>query len=166
MDNSYFELVKSQRESQKKYDYYFLGVILALLSLSIQSYKPSDFQHFSFIIVFVWILLLISFLAGMYRQERINMTLLNEADQTWMKDELAGIEQAINNATEITKSTGEKWTPQEIRRERDKFKEMIDKINDSITKLEKKAITAYNIQKWAFVLSLILYSVLKILNYK
>jgi hypothetical protein len=166
MENTYFELVKSQRESQKKYDYYFLGVILTLLSLSIQSYKPSDFQHFCYIIVFVWILLLISFLAGMYRQERINMTLLNEAEQTWMRDELAGIEQAINNVTQITKSTGEKWTPQEIRRERDKFKEMIDKINDSTTKLERKAINAYNIQKWTFVVSLILYSVLKILNYK
>lgn len=166
MGNAYFELVKSQRESQKKYDYYFIGVILTLLSLSIQSYKSGDFQHFCYIIIFVWILLLISFLAGMYRQERINMTLLNEAEQTWMRDELEGIEQAINNATEIKKSTGEKWTPQEIRRERDKFKKMIDKINDSITKLEKKAITAYNVQKWTFVVSLILYSVLKILNYK
>lgn len=164
MGNVYFELVKNQRESQKKYDYYFLAVILTLLSLSIQSYKPSDFENFTCIIVLVWVLLLISFLAGMYRQERINISLFNEAEKTWSSDELAGIEHAINNDTEIIKSTGEQWTPQEIRQERDKFKRLIDKANENISKSDKRAITAYNIQKWAFVVSLILYSVLKIIN--
>ena len=164
MGNAYLELVKNQRESQKKYDYYFLAVILTLLSLSIQSYKPSDFVNFTCIIALVWVLLLISFLAGMYRQERINISLINEAEETWLSDELAGIEHAINNATESTKSTGEKWTAQEIQQEREKFKRLIDKVNENISKSNKWAITAYNIQKWAFVVSLILYSVLKITN--
>ncbi len=57
MGNAYFELVKTQRESQKKYDYYFLAVIVTLLSLSIQSYKPSDFVNFTYIISLVWALL-------------------------------------------------------------------------------------------------------------
>lgn len=158
MENVYFELVKNQRESQKKFDYYFLAVIVTLLSLSIQSYKPSDFESCNYIIVFVWILLLISFLTGMYRQERINISLYNEAERTWMSNELEGIERAINNTTEIVKSTGE------IRQERDKFKRLIDIANKNISKSDKQAISAYNIQKWAFVFSLILYSILKIIN--
>lgn len=161
MGNVYFELVKGQRESQKKYDYYFLAVILTLLSLSIGSYKPSDFENWNYIIVLVWILLLISFLAGMYRQERINISLYNEAEQTWLHDELAGIEHAINNATEVI---GEQWTPQKIRQERDKFKKLIDEINENMSESEKRAFTAYKIQKWGFVLSLILYSILKVIN--
>ena len=164
MGNAYLELVKNQRESQKKYDYYFLAVILTLLSLSIQSYKPSDFVNFTYIIAFVWGLLLVSFLAGMYRQERINISLLNEAEGIWLSDELAGVELASKNDTVITKSTGEKWTAQEIQQESEKFKSLIDKVNENISKSNKSAITAYNIQKWSFVVSLILYSMLKITN--
>lgn len=164
MRNVYLELVKSQRDSQKKYDYYFLAVILTLLSLSIQSYNPADFINYRWLIAVVWILLLISFLAGMYRQEKINIHLFNEAEKTWMSDELTGIKQAINNATEIVKSTGEQYTPQEIRQERDKFKRLINKANEIMSKSGKRAITAYNIQKGSFVVSLILYSILKIIN--
>lgn len=164
MENIYFELVKNQRESQKKFDYYFLAVILTLLSLSIQSYKPGDFVSLNYVIAFVWVLLLISFLTGMYRQERINISLFNEAEKTWMSNELEGIEKAINNSTEIVKSTGEHWTPQEIRQERDKFKRLIDKVNNNISKSDKHAISAYNIQKWTFVVSLILYAILKIIS--
>ncbi len=67
MGNSYIELVKAQRDAQKKYDYYFLAVIVTLLSLSIQSYKPNDLLTLLFVISIVWILLLASFLSGMYR---------------------------------------------------------------------------------------------------
>ena len=128
------ELVKNQRESQKKYDYYFLAVTLTLLSLSIQSYKPNDFVNFTYIIAFVWVLLLVSFLSGMYRQEQINIFLLNEAEETWLSDELAGVELASKNDTVIAKSTGEKWTDQEIQQEREKFKSLIDKVNENISK--------------------------------
>lgn len=164
MGNVYFELVKNQRESQKKYDYYFLAVILTLLSLSIQSYKPSDFTEYNWLIAIVWSLLLISFLFGMYRQERINLHLFNETEESWVNSELEGIEKAINNATEIIKSTGESWTAQEIRQERDKFKKMIDIANENMSKFGKQAITAYRIQKWSFIISILLYSFLKIVN--
>ncbi|MFA4910651.1 MAG: hypothetical protein WC649_06400 [Desulfobacteria bacterium] len=164
MGNAYLELVKAQRESQKKYDYYFLAVIVTLLSLSIQSYKPSDFPNFPFIISMVWILLLVSFLAGMYRQERINISLLNEAEESWLNDEQTGIARALNNNKESTKSSGEKWTPQEIKQERERFKQLIDKVNENITKSNKNAITAYGIQKWSFIVSLVLYAALKIVN--
>ena len=100
----------------------------------------------------------------MYRQERINISLLNEAEESWLNDELSGIEHALNNNTETTKSSGEKWTHQEIQQERERFKQLIDTVNENITKSNKTVITAYRIQKWAFIISLVLYAALKIAN--
>ncbi len=164
MGNVYFELVKNQRESQKKYDYYFLAVILTLLTLSIQNYKPGDFVNYNYLIVVVWLLLLISFLIGMFRQERINIHLRNEAEKTWVSSELVGIEKSINNSEIIRKSTGEQWTSQGMHQERDKFKRLMDIANENISKSSKMALSAYGIQKWSFVISLILYAFLRIVN--
>ncbi len=89
---------------------------------------------------------------------------MNEAEESWLNDELTGIDNSLKNETEIMKPSGEKWTDPEIRQEREKFKKMIDTVNENINKSDKTAITAYKIQKWSFILSLFVYAFLKIVN--
>lgn len=164
MENEYFELVKSQRESQKKFDYFFLAVILSVLSLSINSFNINDYENCYFLIVFAWVSLLISFLSGMSRQEKINIALFNEAEELWAHDELKGFEKMLNSSIEILKSTGEVWTSEELQKEKDKFKKMLRLAAKNISNSDKYALKAYNIQKWTFVLSLILISIFKMIN--
>ena len=71
-DYSYKEAFIHHRDSQNKFDYYFLGVILAALSLSIQTYDSTKEPNDTLLIIISWVLFLFSFLAGFFRQERNN----------------------------------------------------------------------------------------------
>ncbi len=60
----YIELIKAQ----SKFDYFFLAVIIGLLSLSIQSYNISEGYHSNYLVIGTWILLLISFFSGFLKE--------------------------------------------------------------------------------------------------
>jgi len=51
------KMFSASRDFQQKYEYYFLGVIIALLSLSIQTFNPTSTPKFIFLINMVWLLL-------------------------------------------------------------------------------------------------------------
>jgi hypothetical protein len=123
---------------------YFLGVILALLSLSIQTYKPADYTSFHFLMIIVWILLLVSFLAGLYRMERIVVFLQEET-------KYIGIKQFLNE--NVLK--GEKLN---------KVKDEAKKANGGKRESYKCQLVTYEVQKWTFVSALIVYLFFKVAN--
>lgn len=65
-DNGYKDAFNFHRSVQNKFEYFFLGVILASLSLSVQSFNPALENHQVFLIFLSWLLFLISFLAGFF----------------------------------------------------------------------------------------------------
>lgn len=70
----YIELTKAQ----SKFDYFFLAVIIGLLSLSIQSYDISEDYHSNYLVIGTWILLLISFFSGFLKE--ISMIKFRQVD--------------------------------------------------------------------------------------
>lgn len=60
----YLELIKSQ----SKLNYFFLAVIIGLLSLSIQTFNFTEENHFNYLVIGTWLLLLISFFTGFVRE--------------------------------------------------------------------------------------------------
>jgi len=69
----YTQAFLTQREAQGKFDCYLLAVTIALLALSIQTFKSEDGVQFIFLMVITWFGLIMSFLAGLYRQEKLNL---------------------------------------------------------------------------------------------
>lgn len=68
IDNeAYTQLFIEHRRSQEKFDYYFLGIIIGLLSLSIQFFNPDLNAHSYYLMVITWAFLLISFINGIFR---------------------------------------------------------------------------------------------------
>ncbi len=63
----YYERHTEATRSQEKFDYYFLGIIIGLLSLSIHTFDPTISYQSYYLIIGTWILLLISFSAGFFR---------------------------------------------------------------------------------------------------
>ncbi len=63
----YNERYKEINRSQEKFDYYFLGIIIGLLSLSIQKFDPTISYQSYYLIIGTWISLLFSFSAGFFR---------------------------------------------------------------------------------------------------
>lgn len=59
------------RLAQNKFDYFFLGVVVGTLALSIQTFDINVEHNSFYLIVLTWLFLIISFLAGIFRQEKI-----------------------------------------------------------------------------------------------
>lgn len=142
----YVEAFKAQRESHQKFNYYFLGVIVALLSLSIQTFKPESYTSFKFLIIFFWALLTVSFLSGMYRMEKIIVFLGAETESLGIKAMLDRFEEGKKGEVPL------KLT--------EKGERMKKKSEESL----KSQLVAYKIQKWAFVLALVVFFFFGVVN--
>lgn len=132
----YKDAINSYRSARNKYDYFFLAVTVTLLSLSIQTFSPNESKEFLFLIYSAWGLLLISFLFGIYKQEKIILFLGDESDIIYARQ--------YQRKTEESK--------------------YIKGGNQALDKTNKYITVAYHIQKWSFVLAIISYIFFKILN--
>jgi hypothetical protein len=131
MDNRglYLDKIKSFNKDQRKFDYFFLGISMALLSLSVQSYQISTMARYDLLLIVAWLFLLLSILCGFFRFEKTLLSLSSEVE--------------IIEAVEI----GNKSTESDFVRGGHKA---IDKYN-------KHAVILYKIQKWYFIISLLLF---------
>lgn len=160
----YTEAFKAQREAQSKFDYFFIGVTLVALSLSIETFKAENSIH-PYLMILTWFLLLTSFLAGIYRQERITTFLAAEAEYKRIKAELDVFEKAHQKGEKLRSETsGMIITPTQLPKIIDWLKER----SAEQDKYRKKDITrtsiAYRIQKWTFILAIISYMFFRLIN--
>ena len=130
------KLYITKLESQQKFEYYFLGVIIALLSFSVQVYNPENNYNFQILVFIVWGFLLISLLSGFYRLERIQMILHYDTDRMYF----------IQYKNQNSES------------------KIIKEFYKKSKEVSNKALTAYKIEKWSFIFAIIIYLVFKIIN--
>lgn len=164
MKYDYTDAFKTARESQTKYDYFFLGVTLGVLSLSIQTFKPDESLRLPILVVCSWVLWLVSFLAGLFRQERINMFLRTEAGFLKFKPRQEILLKAQSGEQTIYKSPDSLWTSEEIDQELAEVNDAVSMAESYKKKHNRHAFIAYSIQKWSFVSGLLLYAGFRIMN--
>jgi len=159
------------RESQKKFDYFFLGVIIGLLAISIQTYKPESYANFSYLIIVSWGLLLISFLSGMYKQEQFNKYLLIEISEFSTSEQLYDINRVLEEEAlgvldkedDPFRNLG--WSEREYWEFSDEAKDKLEKTRIILSKLKQRIDIAYSIKKWSFIAGLLMFAILRFLNY-
>ncbi len=86
--NEYKEFLLKQREAQSKFDYFFLGLCLAFLAITFQTYKKSTDISYDYLILITWVLMLLSIFSGLYRQRRVYVLMEKEADKIKYTDQL------------------------------------------------------------------------------
>lgn len=133
---NYSDALKAHREASTKYDYFLLALILGLLSLSIQTFRPTNQMVCICLMYFVWLLLFICLLLGLYRQENFNKALDIEADKIYLVEYKIETEDSpkINAA-----------------------KNVMDRISN-------KNILYYSIQKKLLILAISVYIIFNIMN--
>lgn len=163
---TYEEAIKSQRESQKKFDYFFLGVVLALLGFSVESFDPSPHDKCIWLVPLGWSFLIISLLAGLYRQECINFFLYNEVGKIQHGSSAELFKRAAEGKETIVKDEHyTPWSPEEIKQKNNLYEETMGILDSRIDKMNKRALYGYKVNKWAFVLGiycLVSFKILKV----
>lgn len=163
-EHSYYrEAVKTAREVKNKYDYFFLGVTLAVLSISIQGFNPTSKTSYNYLILISWLALIISFLSGMYQQQRLYMFLKVEADKIYHLPSLSNWERGKTGEL-IYKPSGETLSVDEIKKAYDNTHSLLEIADQYLQKYARHANNAYEIQKWSFLIGLILMASFKFLN--
>ena len=161
---SYKDAFIHHRNSQNKFDYFFLGVILASLSLSIQSYSTKSETIYPIIIIVSWTLFLISFLAGFFRQERLNLSYMIEAERIPQKERKSMFEKADRGEIILQVSPNEEWSNAEIKKSLENVNDILSISDSYISKYNKHTLIAYQIQKWSFFYAALLYVLFKSVN--
>lgn len=161
---SYFDAVKVHREAQSKFDYFFLGVTITLLSLSIQTFKQEN-EGCLLLVIATWSLLLMSFLSGLYRQVKITTMLGSEAEFLGYKTEIKPIEDALRSGeTFVSESTKEIIGQDKVSQRLELLKKGAAVHDSHRRKSANRSWAAYVIQKWTFILSIVLYILFKTTN--
>lgn len=154
---TFSESFRATRDAQNKFDYFFLGVILATLSLSFQTPKVDlPLQHKSLLIA-SWVLWLISFFSGMYRRERFNLFLFMETQSLEFKPKHELLIKAKRGEEVLFKAPYEMWEPEEIEKELKRTTERVNWVDKKQDKYNKQMLNAYKIKKWSYILGSITY---------
>jgi len=159
----YVQAFKYYRQTQTKFDYFFLGVILASLSLSLQIKTNEEMCSF-YLLILTWSLLLTSLLSGLFRIERINMFLRVEADKLSFFQKKKNIENARLSGQPIYKTSTEVWQPDELTNEISSLVSILDSSENFINTFNKQSLLAYQVQKWCFIFSVFSFSLFRITN--
>ncbi|MFQ5750862.1 MAG: hypothetical protein ACE5HI_02600 [bacterium] len=153
-----------QRETQRKFDYYLLAVTLALLALSVQTFDPKSNMQFVYLMNATWFALLLSFLSGLYRQEKLNLFFANETIKLRFKPQLDFLKDVQETEKVIYDSQLNAWSPEDIMHEFQNIKEITDLADKRLNKFQIRAYIAYQIQKWSFIIGILSYISFKISN--
>ena len=164
-DNGYKDAFNFHRSAQNKFEYFFLGVILASLSLSVQSFNPAIENQQAFLIYLSWFLFLISFLSGFFRQERLNLSYMIVAQTYPEKEKKRVLEQAQTGEVTLIKSANNPWSTEEIQKLLENTNSIVELSKDYLTKYEKHSLIAYQIEKWTFFYAIYAYIIFKVSNY-
>lgn len=162
---SYKEAFLHHRNAQNKFDYFFLGVVLAALSISIQSFNPTETNHFTYLLFASWLLMLFSFLAGFFRQERLNMAYRVEVDRINQASRKNTLENAQKGIYTLQNPDRSFWNEDSIKKNLDNANSILSLAESYLKKYDNQSIWAYQLQKWFFFFAVLLYIIFKIANY-
>jgi hypothetical protein len=163
---TYKDAIISLRESQKKFDYFVLGITLAFLAFTVEQFVFQKTYIYYYLVPVGWGFLLISFIAGLFRLESINSFLTYEVKKLQFEPKAKNFELAQNGGAIIVKDKlgKETWKPDEIKSENDKIKKIMEIIEQNEDKFLKRSLKGYQIQKWTLILGIVAIIVFKIVN--
>ncbi|RIK67580.1 hypothetical protein DCC62_24710 [candidate division KSB1 bacterium] len=160
----YTQAFLAQRDAQRKFDYYFLGVTLALLTLSIQTFNASIATKHVQLMIFTWLALLISFLSGLYRQEMNSLFFKNEAIRMQYEPKLESLRKIVEKGEALFDSSMKPWSLEDISKEINTLRSIVDSASSRQDKYNTRANIAYGIHKWFFVLAILSFVLYKVVN--
>lgn len=159
----YVQAFKYYRQTQTKFDYFFIGVILASLSLSLQIKTNEEMCSF-YLLILTWSLFLTSLLSGLFRIERVNMFLRVETDKLSFLQKKSNIENAKLQGQQIFKTSTEIWQPDELTNEISKLDGVLASSENYIKKFNVHSLRAYQVQKWCFIFAIFSFALFRVTN--
>ena len=142
----------------------FLGVVLATLALSIQSFSSTPIHIYRPLLILSWGLWLISFVAGFFRIERTISFLSIETGYLQYKVQHERFTKAQFGEIEFLKAPGEPWSPEELKEELGKIDSLLQ-FTDTLKKRRiKQSRVAYHISKWCYFSGILSYIVFRGVN--
>lgn len=84
MPDNYKEFLLKQRDSQSKFDYFFIGLSLGFLAITFQTNHISEELAFEYILLIAWFAMLVSIFFGILRLRRIYILYSKETDHIKM----------------------------------------------------------------------------------
>ena len=160
----YVESFKATREAQQKFDYFYLGIVLATLALSIQTYSSTPTYCYRSLLIQSWGLWLASFIAGFFRIERTVSFFSVETSYLQYKQKYDVFSKAQAGQMQLMKEPNSPWTEKELKEELTKMDDLLQ-FSDRLKKRRvKQARIAYQISKWMYFLGIISYVVFRAVN--
>jgi len=151
----YNEAFIDYRRSQNKFDYFLLAVILGTLSLSVQIHQNLNQYNSIYLLYSSWLLAFIAFLSGLLRLERINMFLKVEVDKIGFSNRKLTLELMVDsptiNTNDVTKSLKN-------------IDEILTLSEKFIKFYLKYASILYQIEKWTYIYSLLIFLIFRLSN--
>ncbi len=161
---SYHDAINAQQAAVQKFDYFFLGIIVASLSFSVQTFSVKCSVAPLFIYV-AWGLLIISFLSGFYRIERINMASYSDSICTGILNDIKIFENAFKDGKDVKASTENNIIKcSQIPDAITSLKEKYSRQKKYLARDNKRSEIAYQFEKWSFLLSMLFHIIFKIKN--
>lgn len=160
----YTESLNAGRELQRKFDYFFLGVIVATLSIGIQT-KFSVLDPNKWLLFLSWGLWSLSFVAGFFRQERTVHVLSLETTEMIYKPNHELYKKAQEGHARIVKANDEPWTKEELTAEIRKLDELMQFLNEKKRGHVKASLIAYHVTKWSYFVGVTAYIIYRALSY-
>ena len=160
----YVDSLKEHRESNAKFDYFFLGATITILGFSINSYDPLKSFQFVWLAHEAWGCLVVSFLAGLYRQEKLTGFLYYQTHRLGFENKSEPLKLAKHGNINLEDENNEPWTEKEIAERLEILEKGVKLTKAGETRTSRRATFAYKIQKWLFAIGLVALAGFKILN--
>ena len=161
----YVDSFKAHRESQNKFEYFFLAVILGILSISVQSFNPTNMMHSNWLMLGTWLLLIVSFLSGFFIRERTNMVTYIETEKLGQINRQAPFIQSLQpGGIPLLKPDGTPWSIEDTQGKISEFNILLSSADRIMKFHEDHLLKAYQIQKWCFLFAIVMFGLYKISN--
>ena len=141
------------RQTQQKFDFYFIALVFTILGLSIQTSVMTLLNWQRFFEILSWVCLLLSGLSGLSRLEWISVAFRQYGSRQSDMRDAEKTEQGLAGAP-ILKQDGSPMSKEEIIKMKKYYKENIDSRTEEIRRIEKGMSFKYKIHKWGFVIGL------------
>ena len=109
--------------------------------------------------------MLFSFLAGFFRQERLNMAYRVEVDRISQSNRRNTLENAQRGVRILQNPDGTFWNEDLLKKNLDNANSILSLAESYLKKYNNQSIWAYQLQKWFFFFAILLYIIFRIVNY-
>jgi len=141
-----------------------LSVVLGILAISIQSFDAKADYHSIYLIILSWVLLIMSFMAGIFRIERKLLLTYVNIDSSSIPEHIKAFEKASRGESVIMKNEYDEYNEKEI-----EWELLVLKVKEDLSikykNMHKTHIEiSYQIFKWSFLFAIITYSLFNVSN--